>query len=108
MPPPEEPVGSTGPIEATVPEPGKPVGDLMVVGIGASAGGLKALLEFFSHTIEQSGMAFVVVVHLSPEHESRLPELLQQATRMPVPIRCCACTTASWSQPVRRDSRVGA
>jgi two-component system, chemotaxis family, CheB/CheR fusion protein len=84
MPPPEEPVGSTGPIEATVPEPGKPVGDLMVVGIGASAGGLKALLEFFSHTIEQSGMAFVVVVHLSPEHESRLPELLQQATRMPV------------------------
>src|SRR3982750_479473 len=83
MSPPPDTAGMTG-IEATVPQPGAPVGDLMVVGIGASAGGLKALLEFFQHASEESGMAFVVVVHLSPEHESRLPELLQQATKMPV------------------------
>ncbi len=67
-----------------VPDPGKPLRDCMVVGIGASAGGLSALLELFEHAQTDSGMAFVVVVHLSPEHESRLPELLQQVTEMPV------------------------
>ena len=56
----------------------------MVVGIGASAGGLKALIEFFENTAPDSGMAYVVVVHLSPEHESRMTDLLQQATIMPV------------------------
>ena len=56
----------------------------MVVGIGASAGGLKALTELFQHMPAHSGMAFVVVVHLSPEHESRMPDLLQQTTSMPV------------------------
>ena len=58
--------------------------DLMVVGIGASAGGLKALLDFFGNVPPRTGMAFVVVVHLSPEHQSRMPDVLQQATSMPV------------------------
>src|SRR4029079_183103 len=70
--------------EVLVPAAGKHLGDCMVVGIGASAGGLKALLELFEHAQTDSGVACVVVVHLSPEHESRLPELLQQATDMPV------------------------
>jgi two-component system, chemotaxis family, CheB/CheR fusion protein len=48
-----------------------------VVGIGASAGGLAALKTFFSHVPEDSGLAFVVVVHLSPDHESHLAEILQ-------------------------------
>ena len=56
----------------------------MVVGIGASAGGLAALTEFFEYAPDDAGIAYVVVVHLSPEHQSRLPELLQQATKMPV------------------------
>jgi len=56
----------------------------MVVGIGASAGGLTPLLEFFGRVPVPSGIAYVVVVHLSPEHESRLPHLLQQTTAMPV------------------------
>ena len=58
--------------------------DFMVVGLGASAGGLKALLDMFAHVPEHSGAAYVVVVHLSPEHESRMSDLLQQATTMPV------------------------
>ena len=55
-----------------------------VVGIGASAGGLQALQTFFQTLPSQTGMAFVVVTHLHPEHESHLAELLQKATRMPV------------------------
>ncbi len=57
---------------------------LTVVGIGASAGGLAALKEFFKHVPEDSGLAFVVVVHLSPEHESHLAELLQPHVSVPV------------------------
>lgn len=55
-----------------------------IVGIGASAGGLAALREFFSHVPQDSGLAYVVVVHLSPDHKSHLAELLQPAVKMPV------------------------
>jgi len=55
-----------------------------VVAIGASAGGLNALKAFFSAIEEPTGLAFVVVVHLAPDHESHLPEVLQPACRMPV------------------------
>src|SRR5687767_1452073 len=47
-----------------------------VVGIGASAGGLKALQTFFEALPSNTGMAFVVVTHLHPEHESHLAEIL--------------------------------
>ena len=55
-----------------------------VVGIGASAGGLEALLRFFENTPSDAGMAFVVILHLSPEHESSAADILQRATGMPV------------------------
>ena len=55
-----------------------------VIGIGASAGGLEALLRFFEQVPAHAGMAFVVMLHLSPEHESNAAEILQRATRMPV------------------------
>ncbi len=55
-----------------------------VVGIGASAGGLEAVLRFFEQMPAGSGMAFVVILHLSPEHKSSAAEILQRATRMPV------------------------
>jgi two-component system, chemotaxis family, CheB/CheR fusion protein len=58
--------------------------DFLTVGIGASAGGIKPLKEFFTALSDHSGMAFVVILHLSPEHESQLPEVLQPSTRMPV------------------------
>ena len=55
-----------------------------VVGIGASAGGIEALKRFFDAMPAQNGMAFVIVLHLSPEHESNLAAILQSHTRMPV------------------------
>ena len=58
--------------------------EITVVGIGASAGGLKALQEFFEVLPDDTGMAYVVITHLHPEHESHLAELLQRHTQMPV------------------------
>lgn len=55
-----------------------------VVGIGASAGGLKALLTLFEHMPADCGMAFVVIMHLSPKHESNADKILQNVTKMPV------------------------
>src|SRR6056297_3064734 len=55
-----------------------------IVGIGASAGGLEALKSFFSAVTAESGMAYIVVVHLSPEQPSMMEELLQRVTEVPV------------------------
>jgi len=55
-----------------------------VVGLGASAGGIVALQQFFGDMDPKSGLAFVVVMHLSPEHESQLASVVQQKTTMPV------------------------
>jgi two-component system, chemotaxis family, CheB/CheR fusion protein len=55
-----------------------------VVGIGASAGGLEAFSELLSALPENTGMAFVLVQHLDPSHESQLPQILSRATIMPV------------------------
>ena len=51
-----------------------------VVGLGASAGGIAPLQQFFADMPADSGLAFVVVMHLSPEHESNLAAVLQQKT----------------------------
>ncbi|QRN96465.1 PAS domain-containing protein [Archangium violaceum] len=55
-----------------------------VVGIGASAGGLPALQFLLESLPPDTGMAFVIVQHLSPDHESALPALLASRTSMPV------------------------
>jgi two-component system, chemotaxis family, CheB/CheR fusion protein len=55
-----------------------------VVGIGASAGGLEAFRQLLEHMPVDTGMAFVLVQHLDPTHESILTELLSRSTRMPV------------------------
>ncbi|AFY55002.1 PAS domain S-box [Rivularia sp. PCC 7116] len=55
-----------------------------VVGIGASAGGLRALEEFFEHMPTDSGAAFVVIQHLSPDFKSLMKELLERRTRMEI------------------------
>ncbi len=55
-----------------------------LVGLGGSAGAIPPLQKFFKAMPVDSGMAFVVVMHLAPEHESTLPELLQRCTAMPV------------------------
>jgi two-component system CheB/CheR fusion protein len=55
-----------------------------VVGIGASAGGLEALERFFDNVPTDSGMAFVVVQHLSPDFKSLMDEILGRRTRLPI------------------------
>jgi two-component system CheB/CheR fusion protein len=55
-----------------------------VVGIGASAGGLDAFGELLAHLPADTGMAFLLVQHLDPHHESRLSDLLSRNTEMPV------------------------
>jgi hypothetical protein len=57
---------------------------LPVVGLGASAGGIRALKEFFANVPPQSGIAWVVILHLSPDHDSKLAEVLQTTAPMPV------------------------
>ncbi|MGI4849369.1 MAG: chemotaxis protein CheB, partial [Janthinobacterium lividum] len=55
-----------------------------VVGLGASAGGIEALLRFLETMPAVNGMAFVIVLHLSPKHESSIDHILQAKTQMPV------------------------
>lgn len=55
-----------------------------VVGIGASAGGLEALEQFFEQVREDSRLCFVVVQHLSPDFKSMMDELLARRTRIPI------------------------
>jgi len=57
---------------------------LLFVGVGASAGGLEALRDFFDHTSADSDAAFIVVQHLSPDFESLMDELLARNTSMSV------------------------
>src|SRR6266702_5238257 len=60
-------------------------GDLFpIVGVGASAGGLEAFTRLVEQLPPDTGMAFVLVQHLDPEHESKLPQLLGRATNLPV------------------------
>lgn len=55
-----------------------------LVAFGASAGGLEAFSELLQHLPGDTGMAFVLIQHLDPKHDSLLTELLAKATQMPV------------------------
>ncbi len=59
-------------------------GELTVVAMGASAGGLQAFEEFFTNMPSDSGMAFAIVQHMDPSRKSMLPELIQRYTEMKV------------------------
>lgn len=65
-------------------EPHENPDKLFCVGIGASAGGLEAIEVFFKNMPENTGMAFVVVQHLSPDYKSLMMELLSRHTKMPI------------------------
>lgn len=58
--------------------------EFLIAGIGASAGGIQALMEFFGHVPHNSNIAFVVILHLSPDHDSKLAEVLQSVAKIPV------------------------
>src|ERR1700684_1496649 len=55
-----------------------------VVGIGASAGGLEAFKKLIKAIPENSGIAYILVQHLHPDHTSSLPEILQRETQVRV------------------------
>ncbi len=65
-------------------QPSATVQNFPIVGIGASAGGLDAFKRLLKAIPESSGMAYVLVQHLDPSHESMLPEILQRVTKIPV------------------------
>ncbi len=56
----------------------------LIIGIGASAGGLEALQQFFQHMPSNSGLSFVVVQHLSPDYKSLMADILGKHTMMTV------------------------
>ena len=58
--------------------------DLFVVGVGASAGGLEALQQFFRFMPSNSGLSFVVVQHLAPDYKSLMADILGKYTEMMV------------------------
>lgn len=58
--------------------------DFYVVGIGASAGGLDAIQQLFDNIPSDTGMAFVIIQHLSPNFESLMSELLAKHTKMKI------------------------
>jgi two-component system CheB/CheR fusion protein len=79
----EEP--SSGSALETEEDEKEPQGVLFpVVGIGASAGGLEAFTQLLNALSVTTGMAFVLVQHLDPAHESQLTQILSRATSMPV------------------------
>src|SRR3954465_15314935 len=79
-PPPEQPDRLAEPVSVEQP----PRLPFVVVGIGASAGGLESFIEFFKVMPHDSGMAFVLIQHLPPDRESLVADILSKHTRMPV------------------------
>ncbi len=67
-----------------VDDPREPDCSVPICAIGASAGGLKALRELFQRLPDDLGLAYVIIVHLSPEHPSALADILKNCTSMPV------------------------
>src|SRR5678816_1549006 len=58
--------------------------NVLSVGVGASAGEINALKEFFERIPADSGMAYVVILHLSPDYDSKLAQVLQVVSKIPV------------------------
>jgi two-component system CheB/CheR fusion protein len=69
---------------AAKPDSVQAVPPLVIAGVGASAGGLEAFTQLLRHLPTDTGLAFVLVQHLDPHHESALTNLLSRATAMPV------------------------
>ncbi len=65
-------------------EPGRAENRTPIVGLGASAGGVKALMSFFEAVPAEIGVTFVVIVHLDPEGRSELPSILKSRSKLSV------------------------
>jgi two-component system CheB/CheR fusion protein len=92
---PRKPVKSTRRAPTTITSKAPP-GLFPIVGIGASAGGLEAFSELLRYLPEKTGMAFVLVQHLDPKHDSALQEILARTTKIPL-------TEVTQSVAVQRD-----
>ena len=69
---------------ANIQEDSRAAASFPIVGVGASAGGLEAFSALLTHLPVDTGMGFVLVQHLDPEHDSALTQLLGRATSLPV------------------------
>ena len=58
--------------------------EFLIAGLGASAGGIQAFQQFFLQVPPESGIAYVAILHMSPDHDSHLAQVLQTTTKMPV------------------------
>ena len=86
---PKSPKKNTGPSRARQQkqehsDPPPAPDDFLIAAIGASAGGIEAFTELFRSLSPDTGMAFVLIQHLDPNHESALAELLSKSTAMKV------------------------
>jgi two-component system, chemotaxis family, CheB/CheR fusion protein len=82
---------------------------LPIIALGASAGGLQALTAFFDAIPDDSGMAFVVVHHVDPEHESLMGDILSKHTKMPANLATDGVEVAPnhvYVIPPNRDMRI--
>lgn len=83
-------LGETLPKRATKANPAStkpaPRAIIPIVGLGASAGGLQAFSDFFEAMPDKTGMAFVVIHHVDPDHESLMADLLAKHTKMTVTL----------------------
>ena len=81
---PQDPVAAMPALTRVKPSTTGTVRAFYVVGIGTSAGGLEALREFFGNTPADSGLAYLVISHLPPDHKNIMGQLLQKITKMPI------------------------
>jgi two-component system, chemotaxis family, CheB/CheR fusion protein len=70
--------------ESTAREEWSPSTRFPIVGVGASAGGLDPITQLLHSVRSDTGMAFIIVLHLDPTHASRLTDIIARATTMPV------------------------
>ncbi len=76
---------SKTPTAATSPEKEPPKGkSFIIVGIGASVGGLEAFTQLLRYLPDKTGMAFVLIQHLDPKHASMLTDVLSRRTKIPI------------------------
>src|ERR1051325_9797806 len=74
----------TKPADSTAKKDGERRLGFPIVGVGASAGGLEAFMRLLKYLPADTGMAFVLVQHLDPQHDSALTYLMARTTSMPV------------------------
>ncbi|MEZ5575473.1 MAG: chemotaxis protein CheB [Candidatus Competibacteraceae bacterium] len=98
-------------VEVGITQPSESLGlihGFPVVGIGASAGGLEALKQFFTAMPPETGLAFVLVQHLDPNHESLMADLMAKYAAMSVAKLWMDCVSPNHVYVIPRSLSVHA